>query len=118
MYSGAQPGMRPETRPETQSATRPEIQPGAQPEGMVKIRLPKGPPVMVQDVIRQVSRVMKQYPGSWQAIVYLPPDEKHPKGSSFRTTPDLWVKPDEEFSTRIIRIVGEDNYKEEGERKS
>ena len=67
---------------------------------------------MRQDMLRQISRVMKQHPGRVQAIVYLPPDLQHPKGSSFRTQPDLWVDPDETFQTRIIRLVGEENYKD------
>ena len=83
-----------------------------QPAGLVKIRLPEGPPVMIKDVLRQISRVMKQHPGRYQAIVYLPPDGEHPKGSSFRTAPDLWTDAGEMFRMRIVRIVGEENYKD------
>ena len=83
-----------------------------QPEGLVKIRLPKGPPPMIQDMLRQISRIMKQYPGRMQAIIYLPPDEGNPKGSTLRTQPDLWVDgTDEQFRNRIVRLVGEENFK-------
>ncbi len=85
---------------------------GPEPAGLIKIRLPEGPPAMQQDMLRQISRVMKQHPGRVQAIVYLPPDAQHPKGSSFRTQPDLWVDPGETFRTRITRLVGEENYKD------
>ena len=88
-----------------------EMKAAEQPEGLVKIRLPQGPPAMIQDMIRQISRIMKQYPGGLQTIVYLPADEDHPKGSSFRTRPDLWVDGCDEFRQRIIRLVGEENYK-------
>ena len=88
-----------------------EMKAAEQPEGLVKIRLPQGPPAMTQDMIRQISRIMKQYPGGLQTIVYLPADGDHPKGSSFRTRPDLWVDGCDEFRQRIIRLVGEDNYK-------
>ncbi|MBQ9059992.1 MAG: hypothetical protein IJ128_02510, partial [Firmicutes bacterium] len=88
-----------------------ELRATEEPEGLLKIRLPQGPPAMIQDMIRQISRVMKQYPGSLQTIVYLPADESHPKGSSFRTRADLWVDGCDEFRQRIIRLVGEENYK-------
>ncbi|MBQ9015578.1 MAG: hypothetical protein IJ109_05595, partial [Firmicutes bacterium] len=88
-----------------------EMKAADQPEGLLKIRLPQGPPVMVQDMIRQISRIMKQHPGRLQSIVYLPADPEHPKGSSFRTQPDLWADGSEEFRQRIIRLVGEENYK-------
>ena len=39
----------------------------------------------------RLSRIMEEHPGRIQTIVYLPPSPQHPKGSSFRTTPDLWV---------------------------
>ena len=88
-----------------------EMKAASEPEGLLKVRLPQGPPVMVHDMVRQISRIMKQYPGKMQTIVYLPPDADHPKGSSFRTSPDLWVDGCEEFRQRIIRLVGEENYK-------
>ena len=88
-----------------------EMKAAEQPEGLVKIRLPQGPPAMIQDMIRQISRIMKQYPGRLQTIVYLPADEEHPRGSSFRTRADLWVDGCDEFRQRIIRLVGEENYK-------
>jgi DNA polymerase-3 subunit alpha len=83
-----------------------------QPEGLVKIRLPEGPAVMIRDMLRQITRIMKQHSGQYQAIVYLPPDREHPRGGSFRTTPDLWVDAGEMFRTRILRVVGEENYKD------
>ena len=85
--------------------------PDVQPEGLIKIRLPEGPPVMIRDVLRQIRRIMTQHSGRYQAIVYLPPDPGRPRGSTFRTTPDLWVDPGEQFRTRIIRVVGEETYK-------
>jgi hypothetical protein len=78
----------------------------------VKIRLPQGPETMVKDVIRQISRVMRQHPGGYQAIVYLPANEARGKVMSYRTGPELWADGSDMFRQRIQKIVGEENFKD------
>ena len=56
-------------------------------------------------VMEKLKAVMVRHEGRYQSIVYLP------GGGSVRTTPDLWVNPDEDFRRIIISIVGEENYK-------
>ena len=87
-------------------------QQGAGPAGLIKIRLPKDPSRTTREQLDRISRIMKQHPGRFQTIVYLPPDEDHPGGSSFRTRPDLWADPDPAFRREIIDLVGEANYKD------
>ena len=84
---------------------------GPGPAGLVKIRLPQDASMTTEKQLNQISRIMKRHPGRFQAIVYLPPDEQHPKGSSFRTQPNLWVDPDPGFRREIVELVGEGNYK-------
>ncbi len=80
---------------------------GPVPEGLVKIRLTGSQ----SSALRDLQKIMRRHPGRYQSIVYLPPSPQHPKGSSFRTTPDLWVDAGGDFRREIIALVGEENYK-------
>lgn len=88
-------------------------QEGAEPEGLLKIRLTDD---LVADdrnaMLARLQETMKAHPGGYQCIVYLPPSEAHPKGSSFRTGPELWVDPTDGFRNSIIELVGKENFKE------
>ena len=75
------------------------------PDGIVKIRIPQEQSGSVPAVMEKLKAVMVRHEGRYQSIVYLP------GGGSVRTTPDLWVNPDEDFRRIIISIVGEENYK-------
>lgn len=75
------------------------------PDGIVKIRIPQEQNGSVPAVMEKLKAVMVRHEGRYQSIVYLP------GGGSVRTTPDLWVNPDEDFRRIIISIVGEENYK-------
>ena len=81
-----------------------------EPEGLVKIRLPEGDGIHNIDGqnkrnLEAISEIMKRHPGNYQAIIY------YPQGGSRRTSPDLWVTPDDDFAKEIETIVGEGNYK-------
>ena len=93
--------------PQTQTQLQPSQ---AQPEGLVKIRLPEGDGVHNIDAQNErnldaVSRVMKKYPGKYQAIIY------YPQGGSRRTGEGLWVTPCDAFAKEIEEVVGKGNYK-------
>ena len=75
------------------------------PDGIVKIRIPQEQSGSVPAVMEKLKAVMVRHEGRYQSIVYLP------GVGSVRTTPDLWVNPDEDFRRIIISIVGEENYK-------
>ena len=81
-----------------------------EPEGLVKIRLPEGDGIHNIDGqnkrnLEAISEIMRRHPGNYQAIIY------YPQGGSRRTSPDLWVTPDDDFAKEIETIVGEGNYK-------
>ena len=83
-----------------------------EPEGLVKIRVTEECLADGQKaLLDRLQKIMAKHPGRYQAMIYLPPSEEQPKGSSFRTGPELWVDPDEEFANSIIDLVGEKNYK-------
>ncbi|MDO4544772.1 MAG: DNA polymerase III subunit alpha [Bacillota bacterium] len=84
-------------------ASKTDMQPPRQPEGLVKIKLPAGDDTT--RMLNEIKSLMGEYPGGYQAIIYMP------QGGSFRTEENLWVDPDADFRERIIGIVGEDNYK-------
>ena len=105
-------GLRDELTEYFESAGAGGREQGAGPAGLIKIRLPKDPSRTTREQLDRISRIMKQHPGRFQTIVYLPPDEDHPGGSSFRTRPDLWADPDPAFRREIIDLVGEANYKD------
>ena len=98
--------------PHHQQAPQPQAQqpPQPQPDGLVKIRLPEGDGIHNIDAqnernLEAVSRVMKKYPGKYQAIIY------YPQGGSRRTGEGLWVTPCDAFAREIEEIVGKGNYK-------
>ncbi|MDD6190819.1 MAG: DNA polymerase III subunit alpha [Firmicutes bacterium] len=77
---------------------------------IIKIRLPQGDGIhninkQNEAVMAKISRVMKEHPGEYQPVVYLP------QGGSFRGDKSMWVNPDEEFERKITEIVGTENYK-------
>ena len=81
-----------------------------EPDGIIKIRLPEGDGIhniKAQNTVylNKLSEVMRRHPGRHQAIIYMP------QGGSFRTEPQLWVNPDEQFDDEIVGIVGIGNYK-------
>lgn len=78
------------------------LQPAAEPEGIVKIKLPSG---NQRAILEQIRTAMQQHKGRYQAIIYLP------EGGSFRTEENLWVNPDPIFRSKVMAIVGEENYK-------
>lgn len=84
--------------------------PAKEPDGIVKIRLPEGDgkhniEAQNRDVLERLSRVMKKYPGNYQAIIY------YPQGGSRRTGQELWIEPCVAFAEEVEKIVGEGNYK-------
>jgi len=96
-------------RPPHHQQAQPQV-PQAQPEGLVKIRLPEGDGIHNIDAQNErnldaVSRVMKKYPGKYQAIIY------YPQGGSRRTGEGLWVTPCDAFAKEIEEIVGKGNFK-------
>lgn len=102
----------PETKPEmiNTGASQVDAEPSGatdrnRPEGIVKIRIPREQSGSVPAVMEKLKAVMLRHQGQYQSIVYLP------GGGSVRTTPDLWVNPDEDFRKIIVSIVGEENYK-------
>ena len=86
----------------------------AKPQGLVKIRVPGELAGGLGEILGKIKEIMGRYPGGHQAIIYLPPSTDHPKGSSLRTGPELWVDPGEDFRREIVALTGEENYKSEG----
>ena len=86
--------------------------PKPQAGGLVKIRLTEE--VVSGDegrALEELKSILTAYRGGHQVIIYMPPSQAHPKGSSFKADDSLRVDPSEEFINRIREFAGEGNYK-------
>jgi DNA polymerase-3 subunit alpha len=80
-----------------ESRPKPQETGEKRPEGLVKIRMTEGSIAGDREgMLDRLQKLMADHPGAYQAIIYMPAAEGA-KASSFRTGPELWFSPDEEF---------------------
>ncbi|MEG0830184.1 MAG: DNA polymerase III subunit alpha [Anaerovoracaceae bacterium] len=71
---------------------------------MVKLKIPEG--INEEDAMGEIRMINLTHKGDTPVILYL-----QGTGKSLKTTPDLWVKPDQDYKSKMIDLLGQENVK-------